>query len=76
MAAIADGGLFWEEDRGPAATGDFTGGGALGIDWQSISVALEAGYNLVDRGLVWGVGFRLQPLLAPRGSGAILLAGE
>ena len=58
VAAIADGGLFWEEDQGSAAAGDFTVGGALGIDWQSISLAIEAGYNHADRGFVWGLGFK------------------
>ena len=36
----------------------FTVGGALGIDWQSISLAIEAGYNHADRGFVWGLGFK------------------
>ena len=53
--AFADGGLFRDSARTPSTAGDFTVGGALGIDWQSISAAFEAGYNHADAGFVWGV---------------------
>lgn len=54
-AAFADGGLFWDTGRSPSTAGDFTVGGAVGIDWLSISLAVEAGYNHADAGFVWGV---------------------
>ena len=57
-AAFADGGLFLDAERSPPTAADFTVGAALGLDWQSISVAFEAGYNHADAGLVWGVEFK------------------
>ena len=44
--------------RSPPTAGDFTVGGAVGLDWRSISVAFEAGYNHADAGFVWGVEFK------------------
>ena len=58
VAAFADGGLFLDAARSPPAAGDFTVGGGLGLDWQSISVAFEAGYNHADAGFVWGIEFK------------------
>ncbi len=55
VGTFADGGLFWDETRGAAPAGDFTVGGALGIDWLRVSLAVEAGYNHADAGFVWGV---------------------
>jgi hypothetical protein len=55
VAAFGDGGLFLDAAASPLAAGDFTVGGALGLDWRSISVAFEAGYNHAGAGFVWGV---------------------
>lgn len=57
-AAFADGGLFWGASRRAGPAGDVTIGGALGIDWLGISLAVEAGYNHADAGFVWGVEFK------------------
>ena len=55
VAAFADGGMFWDAPHRAGPAGDVTVGGALGIDWQEISAAVEAGYNLADAGFVWGI---------------------
>ena len=59
VGAFADGGLFRKEllgePTGAATTGDFTVGGAVGIDWLGLSLAVEAGYNHADSGFVWGI---------------------
>ena len=49
--------MFWHTPR-VAPAGDFTVGGAFGVDWLSISVATKSGYHHADAGFVWGVEFK------------------
>ena len=59
VGAFADGGLFRKELRGKpagaATAGDFAVGGALGIDWLNLSLAVEAGYHHAESRFVWGI---------------------